>query len=165
VIGPACRIFIGCLRSSLAATAAIKTWGIAPSVGGRRSQLADLLGEHSIISGMPGWRLVCNTDPASAPHCGLFGCSSPVDLLPATSRSNRCLYFSQIARVIRRAGAVEWAQARAARYRLGVTPVSRRKMDVRWLSSMNPHCWAIIARGCMFRRIKVFARSIRRCMT
>ena len=56
-------------------------------------------------------------------------------------------------------------QVRAARNRPGVTPISRRKIDVRWLWSTNPASCAIWARGSWVRRIKVLARSSRRWMT
>ena len=38
----------------------------------------------------------------------------------------------------------DWpAHASAARYRPGVSPVSRRNIDVKWLWSQSPTCWAI----------------------
>src|SRR5271165_3836546 len=57
------------------------------------------------------------------------------------------------------------AQVSAARNRPGVTPISRRKMEVRWLWSAKPASCAIWARGSWVRRIKVLARSSRRWMT
>ena len=57
------------------------------------------------------------------------------------------------------------AHASAARNRPGVTPISRRKMELRWLWSANPASCAIRERGCRVRRSRVLARSNRRWMT
>src|SRR5271167_1240014 len=57
------------------------------------------------------------------------------------------------------------AHASAARNRPGVTPISRRKAEFRWLWSAKPASNAIRARGWLVRRSKAFARSSRRCMT
>src|SRR5271165_1781879 len=55
--------------------------------------------------------------------------------------------------------------ASAARNWPGVTPISRRKAEFRWLWSANPASSAIKASGSLVLRISVFARSSRRCMT
>src|SRR5271169_5455005 len=57
------------------------------------------------------------------------------------------------------------AHASAARNCPGVTPISRRKAEFRWLWSAKPASCAIKASGSLVLRIRVFARSSRRCMT
>src|SRR5271168_5492257 len=54
------------------------------------------------------------------------------------------------------------AHASAARNWPGVTPVSRRKAEFRWLWSAKPASCAMRASGSLVLRIRVFARSSRR---